>query len=166
MGPALDPKYSAICGYTEFDLDSVFAAELDGLNRDEIREWYNGYNWLGEEKVYNPYDILHLFKNREFKHWWCNAGASRLRTSVLKGGSALSIELDRIRSRGCRIESFNVELMDPEALLFQTGYLTIAEKVDGGGWTRYRLDYPNREVREGLNQLMLEFSSPESRRDS
>ena len=52
----LEPEFSAICGYTEADLDTVFAAELPGLDRDEIRDWYNGYNWLGEERVYNPFD--------------------------------------------------------------------------------------------------------------
>ena len=56
----LDPRFSAVCGYTDADLDTVFAAELPGLDRDEIRRWYNGYNWLGEESVYNPYDILLL----------------------------------------------------------------------------------------------------------
>ena len=50
----LDPRYSAICGYADADLDTVFAPELPGLDRDAIREWYNGYWWLGEEKVYNP----------------------------------------------------------------------------------------------------------------
>ena len=39
----LDPRYSAICGYTDPDLDEVFAPELPGLKRDEIRDWYNGY---------------------------------------------------------------------------------------------------------------------------
>ena len=29
----LDPRYSAICGYTEVDLDTVFAPELAGLDR-------------------------------------------------------------------------------------------------------------------------------------
>ena len=54
----LNPRYSAICGYTEVDLDTVFAPELDGLNRDQVRDWYNGYSWRGEDKVYNPFDIL------------------------------------------------------------------------------------------------------------
>ena len=53
----LDARYSAICGYTDSDLDTVFAPELPDLNRDQIRDWYNGYRWLGEE-VYNPFDIL------------------------------------------------------------------------------------------------------------
>ena len=34
----LDPRYSAICGYTDADLDTVFAPELPGLDRDEIRD--------------------------------------------------------------------------------------------------------------------------------
>jgi hypothetical protein len=59
----VDPVYSAICGYTEADLDTVFAPELPGLDRDEIRRWYNGYNWLGEA-VYNPFDVLLLFSKR------------------------------------------------------------------------------------------------------
>ena len=53
----LDPRYSSLCGYTEVDLDTVFAAELPGLDRLRIRDWYNGYNWRGAEKVYNPFDI-------------------------------------------------------------------------------------------------------------
>ena len=38
----LDPRYSAICGYTDEDIDTVFTPELPGLDRDEIRDWYNG----------------------------------------------------------------------------------------------------------------------------
>ena len=40
----LDPVCSSICGYTEDDLDTVFAAELAGLDRERVREWYNGYS--------------------------------------------------------------------------------------------------------------------------
>ena len=70
----LDPRYSAVCGYTDADLDAVFAPELPGLDRDAIRDWYNGYNWLGEERVYNPFDILLLFDRREFEAWWFETG--------------------------------------------------------------------------------------------
>ena len=56
----LDPDYSSLCGYTDNDIDTVFAPELEGLDREQIRAWYNVYNWLGEH-VYNPYDVLNLF---------------------------------------------------------------------------------------------------------
>ena len=63
----LDPRFATICGYTDRILDTVLAPELDGLDRDEIRHWYNGYHWLGEETLNNPYDILLLFSDRVFK---------------------------------------------------------------------------------------------------
>ena len=44
--------------------------ELPGLDRDEIRRWYNGYAWLGEQRVYNPFDILLLFDRRKFDAYW------------------------------------------------------------------------------------------------
>lgn len=43
----VDARYSAICGYTDEDVDTVFAPELPGLDRAQIRTWYNGYNWTG-----------------------------------------------------------------------------------------------------------------------
>ena len=58
----LEPGFSAVCGYTDRDLDTVFGPELEGFDREEIRDWYNGYRWLGEE-VYNPFDILLLFRH-------------------------------------------------------------------------------------------------------
>ena len=36
-------------------------------DRDQIRDWYNGYSWLGDEKVYNPFDLLLLFASRRFR---------------------------------------------------------------------------------------------------
>ncbi len=63
----LDRRYSAICGYTERDLDSVFAPEPAGLDREQVREWYHAYRWRGTDTVYNPCDVLLLFDSREFK---------------------------------------------------------------------------------------------------
>ena len=64
----LDRRYSGICGYTDDDLDTVFAPELAGLDREQVREWYNGYRWRGAEKVYNPYDVLLLFDSRDTRN--------------------------------------------------------------------------------------------------
>ncbi len=69
---SLDPRYATLCGYTDADLDTVFAPELEGLDRDAIRTWYNGYHWLGRERLYNPFDVLLLLRKREF-----NPGGSR-----------------------------------------------------------------------------------------
>ena len=156
----LDPRYSAVCGFTDADLDTVFAPELPGLDRDEIRAWYNGYSWRGAEKVYNPFDILLLFDRREFDAWWFETGTPTFLVDTLtaRGVGAADLE-DMVASRDL-LSSFDVGDVATEALLFQTGYLTITGTENLGGKTLYRLGYPNREVRQSLNERLLRAMTP------
>lgn len=157
---SLYSKYSAICGYTEFDLDNVFDVEFGDLDRDSIREWYNGYCWLGEDKIYNPYDILNLLSTREFEPWWFSTGSPEFMIDTLKRNEVMSVDLAKKHLGIKFLHSFDIDRIDPEVLLFQTGYLTISEKVDDNGVTLYGLDYPNREVRQYLNVLLLDILAP------
>jgi len=63
-------------------VDTVFAPELDGLDRQQIRDWYNGYNWTGES-VYNPFDLLLLFDKRQFRPYWFETGTPTFLVDVL-----------------------------------------------------------------------------------
>ena len=121
----IDPQYSAICGYTEGDLNAVFSPELKGLDRGEIREWYNGYSWLGAERVYNPFDILLLFRNRAFKPHWFETGTPAFLVETLFRRQVCSIDLDGLLASDELLSAFDVDAIASEALLFQTGYLTI-----------------------------------------
>ena len=51
---SLDPQYASICGYTEDDLKEVFSEHLQGVDREQLRRWYNGYNFLGEKPSTTP----------------------------------------------------------------------------------------------------------------
>ena len=151
----LSPRYSALCGYTDADLDTVFAPELPGLDRDDIRRWYNGYSWLGEEKVYNPFGILLLFFNRKFGAHWFETGTPTFLIDTLVARAVSALSLDGMLGSDALLSTFDVDHIATEALLFQTGYLTIQGEEDRGGRTRYRLGYPNREVRQSLNESLL-----------
>ena len=151
----LDRRYSAICGYTEADLDTVFAPELDGLDRARIREWYNGYCWLGDQKVYNPFDLLLLFDSREFKAHWFETGTPAFLVETLFQRRVSSVSLDEMVGTEELLSAFDVDRIGTEALLFQTGYLTIEAREELGGLPLYRLGYPNREVRQSLNRALL-----------
>ena len=166
----LDPEYSAICGYTEADLDTVFAPELPGLDRGRIRDWYDGYNWRGAQNVYNPYDVLLLFRRREFDAWWFETGTPAFLIERLFGLGLHFPRLDGLRVSGDLLSAFDVDRIEPEALLFQTGYLTIkgVEEGDPGDRTkkrRYLLAYPNWEVREGLTGRLLDATLPRDARE-
>ena len=125
----LDRRFSLICGYTEGDLDTVFAPELPGLDRERIREWYNGYRWRGTEKVYNPYDVLLLFDSREFAAHWFETGTPAFLVDLLLERRVASVALDRMVGTTELLSTFDVGDIGTEALLFHTGYLTITGAV-------------------------------------
>ena len=153
----IDSQYSALCGYTEADLDTVFAPELPGLDRDEIRDWYNGYSWRGEEKVYNPFDILLLFRRHRFEAYWFETGTPTFLIETLFKRRISSLELDEMIGSSDLLSTFDVDEIATEALLFQTGYLTITGEENLGGESLYSLGYPNREVRQSLNRSLLRY---------
>ena len=153
----LEPEYSALCGYTDADLDAVFAPELPGLDRDQIRDWYNGYSWLGDEKVYNPFDILLLFRRRRFAAYWFETGTPTFLVETLCQRHIRSLDLDEMEGSDALLSTFDVDDIATEALLFQTGYLTILTAEDLGGELLYQLGYPNREVRQSLNRSLLRY---------
>ncbi len=157
----LTPDYSAICGYTEADLEAVFAPELDGLDRDELRRWYNGYNWTGEA-VYNPFDLLLLFQERKFRPWWFETGTPRFLIDVLTERQAWLPRLGHLEADDALLSAFDVGHIGTEALLFQTGYLTIAGEEQLGGSLLYRLRWPNHEVYQSLNNALLDAWTPDS----
>ena len=160
----LDARYSAICGYTDADLDTVFAPELPGLDRDQIRDWYNGYSWLGDEKVYNPFDILLLFDKRKFGAYWFETGTPTFLVETLFKRRVSSLALGEMEGSDELLSTFDVDHMATEALLFQTGYLTVTDEEDFSGEPVYRLGYPNREVRQSLNRSLLRYLVRDSTR--
>ena len=152
----LDERYAAICGYTEEDLDRVFAPHLEGLDRQQIRNWYNGYRW-GAPSVYNPFDLLLLFDRREFKAWWFETGTPTFLIKTLIEHNVSAANLDGMIVTEDGLGKFDVGSIAPEALLFQTGYLTIGGQETRHGKRRYRLVYPNDEVRQSLNASLLTY---------
>ena len=158
----LDARYSALCGYTEEDVDTVFAPELEGLGREQIREWYNGYNWTGEP-VYNPFDLLLLFDKREFKAWWYGTGTPTFLMKLLARRERFLPELQDLLVDDLLLSTFDVDNIPTESLLFQTGYLTIGEKQNLSGSILYRLKYPNREVYQSLTDGLLRDWTPTAR---
>ncbi len=152
---SLDPRYATLCGYTDHDLDTVFAPELPGLDRDEIRRWYNGYSWGGEETLYNPFDVLLLFSRRKLApYWFETATPDFLYRELVRQRARLPALVPRT-ARAPLLSTFEIGHYPLEALLFQTGYLTIVGEEERASGTYYRLDYPNWEVELSLHQGLL-----------
>lgn len=154
----LDAPFSTICGYTDADIDTVFAPELPGLDREAIRQWYNGYRWGGREvvSVYNPFDALLLFQKREFAPYWFESATPTFLVDILKQRGVFTPSLDHWETEYELLSQFDVDQISTEGLLFQTGYLTIQQVEEPLlGYRQYTLGFPNREVETSLNHALL-----------
>jgi len=157
----IDARYSALCGYTEADLETTFAPELEGLDRQQIRDWYNGYNWTGEA-VYNPFDLLLLFDSHLFRPYWFETGTPTFLVDLLAKRQVYLPKLGQSLASEALLSAFDVDEIATEALLFQTGYLTIDSLNWRGAQLLYRLRYPNREVQSSLHEALLRRLTPDA----
>jgi hypothetical protein len=161
---SLDVRYGNICGYTQEELEFYFKEYLEEVNLEEVREWYNGYNFLGE-KVYNPFDILLYLDSKSFKNYWYETGKTEFLFKLLKKKDYKLPFLNKEYYTNEILEKFDIEYIRIEALMYQTGYLTIKEVKKIEEEEVYVLDYPNKEVRQSFNRELLYYITGEYQSD-
>jgi Predicted AAA-ATPase/PD-(D/E)XK nuclease superfamily len=152
----LDPRYAALCGYTQAELEHYFAPYLAVMPPDtleKMKTWYNGYSWDAKTFVYNPFSVLSCFDTRVFGNYWFASGTPTFLIKLLR--KRFDYKLEETEVNDTILESFRLEKfdeLDVDSLLLQTGYLTIKEKT-----TRetFILNYPNREVKKAFGQFLL-----------
>ncbi|GAB6078953.1 ATP-binding protein [Hydrogenobaculum acidophilum] len=154
----LSVEFATICGYTQSELENVFEDRLKEFDKEEVKTWYNGYNWKGES-VYNPFDVMLLFAEKEFKPHWFETGTPNFLVKLLKDGDFYLPDLENLEVGEEILSSIDLDNMPIESLLFQTGYLTIKNVERLGSKYSYTLSYPNLEVRIAFNDVFLDYVS-------
>ena len=154
---SLNPNYAIICGYTHEDIKHHFKERLFDIDMDKLKQWYNGYNFLGEG-IYNPFDILLFFsRNKIYSNYWFETGNPAFLIEVLKQKRFFLPNLEDIKVNESNLSSFDIDYIKIETLLFQTGYLTIKEVKERFNQRVYHLTYPNLEVKTALNEHVFEY---------
>jgi hypothetical protein len=151
---SLNKEFGNICGYTQNELESYFNDYLKDLNLDQIKDWYNGYFFL-QDKLYNPFDILLYLKNKTFRNYWYETGKTEFLFKLLKNQNYELPYLNKLYYTSDILDKFDLEYISIEALMFQTGYLTIKELKIIESEEMYILDYPNKELRQSFNRELL-----------
>ena len=153
---SLNPDYGNICGYTQLDLDTTFAPYLERVDMEQVKRWYNGYNFLGDT-VYNPFDILLFIKNHcVFKNYWFETGTPTFLIDLIKKSNYFIPRLNKLRVNESLLNSFDIQNLNLETILFQSGYLTIKRLIPSGTGIRYELGFPNKEVQISFNDAILQ----------
>ena len=162
----LDRRFATLLGYTQAELERYFSDHIDQLaqrysmSRPEmlamIAHWYNGYSWDGVNTVYVPFSTLVFLEQQTFaNHWFATATPSFL-IKLLRQKQIPAYDLERIGGGAALVESADVNNISVLSLLFQTGYLTVKQvRIELSGQTQYILGYPNFEVAQAFQQVLL-----------
>lgn len=153
---SMTPKYAGICGITKEELLSNFREGIMALSEEVgrtyeqtlelLRQKYDGYRFTTSNVlVFNPFSIINCLNKQMLEDYWITSGTPKVFVDYLSKSNFQILELEQLWVSKKQMEStYSTE--DPIPLLFQTGYLTIADVR----YERYRLRIPNGEVRSAL----------------
>lgn len=98
--------------------------------------------------------MLYL-NTKKFKNYWYEAGNTEFLFKFLKNKDYQLPFLTKAYYTNEILDKFDINYISIEALMFQTGYLTIKEikKIDEE--EVYILSYTNKEVRQSFNRELL-----------
>jgi hypothetical protein len=154
---SMHSAYAGLLGYTQQELETYFNDWIEEFarhwqtTRGEIlhmlQEWYNGYRFTKMDlQIYNPFSILNVLSEYDFKNFWFETGTPSLLVNLIKEKYYPIPNLEKLEIQEAAFSTYELENLQLEALFFQTGYLTI-HAYDG---ILYRLGYPNQEVKSSF----------------
>lgn len=154
---SLTKDFANICGYTHEDILSQFQDYLQ-IDVEQMKSWYNGYCWhVNKPKVYNPFDVLLLLQNKEFKNYWFESGTPSFLVNLIQQKNYYLPDIENITVDDNFLNTFDLENLNIISLLWQTGYLTIKQQIIKYNIIRYQLYYPNLEVEYSFNQYLFSY---------
>ena len=162
----MSEPYADMLGYTQNEIETCFNeyimkfAEKNRLTKtqalEKFRLQYNGYRFSERDiTVYNPFSVLRSFFDLKLKNYWFESGTPTFLVNLLKEKQYNMANIENMEVDEEIFSTYELENLCPEALLFQTGYLTIKDVDD----ELYTLSYPNNEVKNSfLKHLLFSFS--------
>ncbi len=154
--------YADMLGYTQEELEKYFRphigqfSEKTGRSESEITEmlgrYYNGYRFSKRDiRVYNPFSVLSALKQRDFRNYWFETGTPTFLVNLLKERDYPVVKIENLQLDEQIFSVYEIGCLQPEALLYQTGYITIRDVEDG----IFSFQYPNQEVRISFLKFLM-----------
>ncbi len=165
-----DVQFEEYFGFTGREVEEML--EYYGLSDhyDEIREWYDGYQF-GNARVYCPWDVINYCDalrtdpEAKPKNYWSNtSGNEAVRRFIRESDSGTARrEIEKLVAGEVITKEIHQELTYRDmydsienlwSILFTTGYLTQRGKPEGDS---FRLAIPNVEIRKIFTTQIMEL---------
>ena len=163
---SMSTHFHDICGITEQELHAVFDEEIDKLavandqSKEEayetLRQRYDGYHFTPNSTgLYNPFSVLWTLSEQQYGSYWFSTGTPTYLVQLMKEADLNPSALSGYEASASELDSIQISVDNPIAVLYQSGYLTI--KGYDSRFKIYTLDYPNDEVKEGFVNFLLPY---------
>ncbi|MBL0732621.1 MAG: ATP-binding protein [Desulfosarcina sp.] len=159
----MHPLYADFLGYSKEEIISYFEdylyrfCDTQGMDTEECLEkiafWYNGYRFSPKTtaKVFNPISLMYCLNRMDFDNYWFSTATPSFLVNLLKKKDYPIMDMENLESDLDILETFDIENIQIETLLFQTGYLTIKDINEDFVY----LAYPNEEVKKSFTKILM-----------
>ncbi|QUN12816.1 AAA family ATPase [Clostridium sp. C1] len=172
-----DVEASDCFGFTQEEIDELLKYYNLMDNRQEMKEWYDGY-LFGKTEIYNSWSALNyvkkLLNDDHFQavSFWANTSSNDLvKTYIEYATMTMKEEFERLINGQSIIKKIVPELTYREmdfhsiqtmndnvySFLLFTGYLKIKSKVDNDHPYTYELVIPNKEVKYIYEDIFMKW---------
>lgn len=169
-----DENYEACCGITEEELNAQMKPDIEKLQRclqikypdityedilTKLKKMYDGYHFSKKmTDIYNPWSLLNTFQRCDFQSFWFETGTSSSLINLLKQLNLNQLDLNDFETDISRFNAPIEQNRDPVPVLFQSGYLSLKNYYPQS--ERYKLGFPNEEVRVGFANSLVRYYFP------
>ncbi len=163
---SMNRKYAGICGITETEVKenlSEYIQEMAeileisyGECMEELKKKYDGYHFFqNTEGVYNPFSLINALSAQNLASYWFETGTPTFLVKKIKEEAMdiRSIANHELYATDRYLSNYKGDDTDPVPLLYQTGYLSIADYNKKENF--YTLGFPNEEVKYGFLECLL-----------
>ena len=153
-------EYATSFGFTEEEVFVALDAGGLGEEKENVKEWYDGFVFGEQEDIYNPWSILNFLDTGKYATYWANTSSNSLVGKLIREGDRdIKQSMEQLLKGEhliCPIDEqivYNQLDNNEEAiwsLLVASGYLKILDYEDMGKVGRrpkYELALTNGEVR-------------------
>ncbi|WP_330654578.1 AAA family ATPase [Blautia sp. MSJ-19] len=155
---AVSEKYASYFGFTEEEV--FYALEKFGLGnqKEEVKNWYDGFSFGRLKDIYNPWSITNYLDKKRFDTYWASTSSNGLISKLLKiSASDIKEKMEILLSGEEIIVNFDEQIVFEQleqnanaiwSLMVASGYLKI-EQIEYRGTLRtpwYHLKITNLET--------------------
>ncbi|MBO8465709.1 MAG: ATP-binding protein [Bacteroidetes bacterium] len=160
---SMDKRYDALCGITQQELESYFAAPISemakvyGTSQEEmlanLKRRYDGYHFSkAMTDIYNPFSLLNAFDSLDIQSYWFSSGTPSYLIRLLSHSGETIEDYTKTAYRQEAFIDYKADKEMPLPMIYQSGYLTIKSYLPEE--EAFMLDFPNEEVRSGFVSLL------------